>query len=508
MSNEMTIKEKALRLWADKTKNNEYVIQARDIPDQRQREYLVKGKYLSLATKGYWVLKRPEDDFEEVFPLLYWQLIEKVLSRYSSSIRGNPALLIYNGIQETQKHLLVRTKEKTNRKITMPLNYDVTLTHDADYDERLVKKINVTGRTLPIDIPEKVLVDISKQKFDSNIKSFIAGTKFDLRLIEILYAKNPRPIVFKRLSGLAKEANRPDLVRAIEKAIETYTHYRVGKKEKLGPEVKEDIAKTLSPPWVIRQEQQITEFKDALNEKLAKDSKRLKKHSIDHLLKQAKEHKKYDTYHSTTLEGYQITPEEVEALLSGKVSKDQKTQGESVEKIKNRMAIIGYSEAFDFIIDKSQKDFSRPNVNQKLIQDTYYQIFKPSAEANIIDYDLLISYRNIPAYIRGTQYVPPSYEKLPELMDNFEAIINNIDNPIVKAILAHYLFVTIHPYSDGNGRTARLLMNYLLLTNGYSWITIRVEQRTEYFTALQKAQLNNDILAFGNFIVGILKSVI
>lgn len=504
----MTIKEKALKFWAEKIKNGDYIISAKNIPEQRQREYLVKEKYLGLATRGYWILKRPEDDLEEIFPLLYWQLIENVLSRYKSSIKGNSALLIYNGAQEAQKNLLVRTKEKTNRKTTMQFGYNLTLTHDSDFDDRLVKKVNITGRNLPIDIPEKVLIDMGRQGHNSNIKSFIAGMKFDLRVLEVLYADNPKPIVFKRIIVLAKDVKRFDLVSNLEKTIETYTHYRIGKKVKVErAETAEDKIVLLKPPWVIRQEQQIHEFEKELDKRFSKDIKGIGKYPIERLLQQAKEHKKYDTYHSTTLEGYKITPEEVESLLSDDIPTEKKAQGETVEKIKNRMAIVGYSGAFDFVIKRTQVDFKKAYISEELIKDTYYHLFKPSADADIIDRRTLINYRNIPAYIRGAQYVPPSYEKLPELMESFESIINKIENPVAKAILAHYLFVTIHPYIDGNGRTARLLMNYLLLASGYSWITIRVDQRIEYFKVLQRAQADNDIIPFGKFVVEMLKTV-
>lgn len=503
----MTIKEKALRFWADKTKNNDYIVVTNDIPEQRQREYLVKEKHLSLATRGYWILKRPEDDLEEVFSLLYWQLIEKILSRYNSSVRGNSALFIYNGAQEAQKHLLVRTKEKTNRKIAMPFGYDITLTYDPDFDDRLVKEVKVTDRNIPFDIPEKVLIDIGRRRPDKNSRSFIAGTKFDLRILEILYADNPKPIVFKRIIGLAKDLNRFDLVSGLEKTIVTYTHYRVGKKEKIKPEVAEYKTVALKPPWVIRQEAQINEFEKLLEKNLLEKIKKIKKHSLDPLLKEAREHKKYDTYHSTTLEGYRITSEEVEALLSGIITKgENKKSSDYLGKVKNRMAIIGYSEAFDFVMKRIQSDFAKAYVNEKIVQDTYYYLFKPSADAGIVDRRTLITYRNIPAYIRGARHVPPANEKLPELMASFESVINQIDDNVVKAILAHYLFVTIHPYSDGNGRTARLLMNYLLLTNGYPWITIRADQRVEYFVSLKKAQIDNDILPFGRFIIGMIKS--
>jgi Fic family protein len=108
-------------------------------------------------------------------------------------------------------------------------------------------------------------------------------------------------------------------------------------------------------------------------------------------------------------------------------------------------------------------------------------------------------------FIRGSSYVPPSHEKLGDLMGSYVVLAGEIENPVIKAILAHYLFVTIHPYIDGNGRTARLLMNYFLLSSGYSWVTIRADQRIEYFNALKTANLAHDILMFGEFIVGMLE---
>jgi len=127
-------------------------------------------------------------------------------------------------------------------------------------------------------------------------------------------------------------------------------------------------------------------------------------------------------------------------------------------------------------------------------------------DAKIVDLISLTTYRNIAAFIRGTKYIPPSWEKLPDLMSDYEQSIGAVKNPVIKAILAHYYFVAIHPYIDGNGRTARLLMNYTLLSSGYSWITIRADQRAEYFGALNNGSVEGNILPFGKFILTMLKS--
>ena len=500
----MTIREKALTWWGSQAKKDKYVVSAAEIPDRRQREYLKKAGYLFPAARGYWALKQPEDDAEEVFLLIYWQAVEKVLSSFTWSLRGASALAIYNGAQAAQDHLLVRTKEKTNWKLSLPLGFTVNLRYDSYFDERLIKNMEVAGRSIPIDIPELVFTELDKAT-PKEVQSFVAGTNFDRLLIEAIYARKPKPVVFNRLVGLAKKAGRPDLAVNLEKIIEAHTHYQIAKRETVKAEEISAKPQVIHPPWVIRQEEQIKEFEAALEKGLKTKISRIKKRPLKELLTQAREHKKYDTYHSTTLEGYQITPEQVEALLSG-IVQEEESGPDYLDKQRNRMAIVGYSEAFDFVLEQVESDFKKPRISEQLVKETYAKLFKPSLDAKIVDLISLTTYRNIAAFIRGTNYIPPSWEKLPDLMSEYEQSIGAIKSPVIKAILAHFYFVAIHPYIDGNGRTARLLMNYTLLSAGYSWITIRADQRAEYFGALNKGTVGGDILPFGEFILTMLKS--
>jgi len=56
----------------------------------------------------------------------------------------------------------------------------------------------------------------------------------------------------------------------------------------------------------------------------------------------------------------------------------------------------------------------------------------------------------------------------------------------VRAVLGHFIFVFIHPYMDGNGRIGRFLMNTMLVSGGFPWTVIRLEQRTQYMSALRR----------------------
>lgn len=501
-----TLKQKALKLWTDNLKKGNVLRMTKDIPDENVRAILKRENLIFTITPGHFILKKPEDDPKQLFMLLYWQIVELLLRRYEPwSIKAHSALLLYIGNEQDQKNLFVRTGRKTNYTMSLPYGFKLSLVYDKSFDPRTVKKVSVAGRTLNVDIPEKVLVDsvARKASVDSDYRSFVKGTKFDTRFLEALYAKNPKPIVFKRMVEVGKGVGREELAAELERIMRTYTYYRVSKREK--PSIAKTTVRRLVSPWIVRQEQLVLTFERKLEQALLSNIKELPKLGLDEIVKDAHEHKRYDIYHSTTLEGYRITPEEVDAVVLGKVPAEVKDKGKHIEQIKNRMAILGYAEAFDFIIDHIKKGFGKGYVSEHLIKDTYYHLFKPSADSGIIDYFDLVSYRTIPAFIRGTRYVPPAPEKLAELMESFERTINKVKNNVIRAILAHYFFVTIHPYVDGNGRTARLLMNYLLLTSGYRWTTIRAEQRKPYFDALAEGQLHEDIVPFGRFIVSLMR---
>ena len=90
------------------------------------------------------------------------------------------------------------------------------------------------------------------------------------------------------------------------------------------------------------------------------------------------------------------------------------------------------------------------------------------------------------------EYIPPEYSDVPILLKELENYINNSDDhPIIKAAVLHYQLVTIHPFEDGNGRTARIMSNYVLSYYGYGFKEIGSLEEyfaydlDEYYAALQ-----------------------
>jgi Fic family protein len=86
---------------------------------------------------------------------------------------------------------------------------------------------------------------------------------------------------------------------------------------------------------------------------------------------------------------------------------------------------------------------------------------------------------------------------MPTLFD----LLEREPEPSVRAVLGHWLFGYIHPYSDGNGRMARFVMNAMLASGGYPWAVIRVEDRNAYLAALDRASIDMDIKPFAELIV-------
>ena len=128
-------------------------------------------------------------------------------------------------------------------------------------------------------------------------------------------------------------------------------------------------------------------------------------------------------------------------------------------------------------------------------------MFQPCITAGIIKPSDLIGYRSGQVYIRGSKHTPLSPDAVRDAMPVLMELLESEDNAIVRAVLGHFFFVYIHPYMDGNGRTARFLMNVMLVTGNHPWRIVTVEERTSYMAALEKASIERDISDFAKIIM-------
>jgi len=221
---------------------------------------------------------------------------------------------------------------------------------------------------------------------------------------------------------------------------------------------------------------------------------------IARLIANAREAKAYDAYHSTTMEGYRISPEAVESILRG----DPLPGGpKDEEALRSAMAVQGYSRAFDEVLRLAER---RVPITRDVVLDLHEALFRPSIDAGIVSSADLPAWRTGPVGLAGWRHVSPNPVKLSDLMLGLEQFVGRSDvDPIARAMLVHLEFVTIHPFYDGNGRLGRLLMNLSLLSDGFPWVTIRADERVPFFRAIERAQVDGDTAPFIGFLWKLLR---
>ena len=186
------------------------------------------------------------------------------------------------------------------------------------------------------------------------------------------------------------------------------------------------------------------------------------------------------TYNSNAIEGNTLTQSETELVLSKGITVGGKTLQEHLE-------VIGHKEAIDYVESLSMQQQSLGEWEIKQIHNLILRKIAPEEAGR---------YRQLDVKAAGTNYLYPAHYLIPQLMADFIDWLNSESaqnlHPVEYAATAHYCFVSIHPFRDGNGRTGRLLMNLLLLRSRYPIVIISNERRNDYINAIAYGQSNND----------------
>lgn len=213
-----------------------------------------------------------------------------------------------------------------------------------------------------------------------------------------------------------------------------------------------------------------------------------------------------DAYHSLSIEGYRVSEELIERVRSGGwnpvINRKDKEYSDA-------LAARGYWQAFQAVKASLTKILYENSAGQVVNNDHtvwYRELFAPSTSAGITAASNLAGYRNQPVYIRRSMHIPPRYEAVRDLMPAFFILLQEEEEPAVRAVLGHFFFVYIHPYIDGNGRMGRFLMNVMLASGGYPWTVIPLDTRNEYMAALEEASVRKNIEPFARFIAGLVHS--
>lgn len=211
-----------------------------------------------------------------------------------------------------------------------------------------------------------------------------------------------------------------------------------------------------------------------------------------------------DSYNSLSIEGYKITEGLLEKVRSG--NWDPKNDEEDKER-KNALAARGYYQAYQLLKQSVTSAFEGEEPAKMYVknhQNWHFQLFEPCTRAGIIKASDLVGYRAHQVYIRDSMHVPLNPDAVLDAMTALSALMQEEQDAFVRAVLGHFFFVYIHPYMDGNGRTARFTMNSQLVTGGYPWVVVPLEKRDDYMAALEEASVREEIGPFVLFILSLI----
>jgi len=420
---------------------------------------------------GVYLIKNPNEDNKLAIQKNLPVIIKFLGEEYKNwCLGGSTALEYYLYGQTFQKKIRILIKDKINKNLKIG-NYIFEFRGNKNLTKEIINILPINKTPLKLLSPEHLTINLLHRLSPNELP----------KIKEII------PSLFRDYHFDSEKLNQYALKEKKIKALKTFESLLSKTSRKL----------SANPIWIIQYNKEYKKYVSDI--KKVKTNHLKPNNNLQILIDNAIENKKYDAYHSTTVEGYNITPEEVSKLLDGKLDIPKE------KRLADFLAIKGYAMAFDFLIKKIKNDFGHPKINEKLIKDIQTHLWTPNVNYGILEKKNLGLYRHEPVYIRNSFYVPPNWIKVPDLMDSYIKSMCQIKNKIYYSVISHGDLVKIHPFIDGNGRTARFLMNYILLCSGYKWVTIRNDHRDKYFKTLEQVQTKGEIIPFAKFIINLIE---
>jgi len=180
-------------------------------------------------------------------------------------------------------------------------------------------------------------------------------------------------------------------------------------------------------------------------------------------------------FESNSIEGNQLTLRETELVLSKGVTVSGKP-------LKDHLEAVNLSLAWQRV-----KQLAQPGaqLSERDLLELHRMVLTR------VEDSFAGCYRTGAVRIAGSSLIPPNPIKVPELMDALFGSLPDLADPVERASKLHHEISRIHPFADGNGRTARLAMNFVLLAAGYPPISIPTDLRHDYYLALEAADAGN-----------------
>ena len=474
-------------------------IRSKDLT-RTHRERLLKNGFLQTVMKGWYISANPDTAEGEstAWYASYWDFCAAYLSsRFEDEWLLSPeqSLLFHADNKTVPSQLLIRAPKATNNITQLP--FETSL---LDIRSSLPDKQDITQKEgLFLFVLPAALVESSPSYFTQHPTDARVALSMIRDASEVLerLLEGGHSTIAGRLAGAFRNIGRERIADDIVNTMRT-AGYEVWENDPF--ETKPTI---LLPPrelsayvnrirlmWQAMREPVLEYFPEApgVPKKMAS------------YLKAVEESYATDAYHSLSIEGYRVNPALIERVRSGNWNPDDNA---SDREDRNALAARGYWQAYQAVRKSVERVLEGENAGSVADEEHgvwYREMFAPSVTVGLLKAADLAGYRNIPVYIRRSMHVPPSQDAVRDIMPIFFDLLREENEPAVRIVLGHFIFVYIHPYMDGNGRIGRFLMNVMLASGGYPWTVIPVEERDTYMAALEEASVRQNIHPFAAFI--------
>jgi len=489
----VNIEKKALEWLKLNLKKQKLVHKKSDI-DTEIISYLSSQKFIGEINKQYIFLKHSDELESKVLMANFWLIVTEFLNIafpegwYCTGAYAYKLLL--EDFSINLKQISINTQAKSNRIVRLTEDFEIYASYDKNFTEKLLIKKILFSKPVFLLRPEYLIIHATLsdyKNYKNELISFIRDSDRDEEYILNYFKKQRSDVLLARLIGSLRALGDFTIRLELE---DLYRVYRVT------VPIKNPFEDYVLPLSMERQAY-INRFEisllKAINylQTIKKPVKLKKKLLVKDIDKVSME----DTYHSLTIEGYTVT----KALIQFLETHEPSSKYEAT--LKDQLAAKGFMNTLDYIKKLNGMKFT---LSETLARKLFEELWKPSLNAKIVDIERDV-YRKHLVSIKGSMYVPPNYEKIPFLVNELFKYTKDLDDGFLLGIFLHYFYVSIHPHSDGNGRISRFLMNIAFINDNYKWLTIRSERRNDYFKALERSQLEDDISYFTEFIISEIK---
>lgn len=460
---------------------------------------LVDNGYLQMVVKGWYIPSSPGNEGDStVWYASYWPFVVAYLNHKFGvdwCLSAELSLYVYSGKTIVPKQLIVRSSKASNNVLSLPFETSI-LDIKATVPEAMVCEPRYGLRLYPLHL---ALLMASPDYFRRHAAEVRIGlaTLRDIAPLTAAAIDGGHPTRAGRIAGALRAVGRDDMADSLLKTMKQ-VGYGITEENPFDDRV--EIRLPEVSPYAARIHLMWMQMRESV---LSLKPKPIARSKSD-ILSQMDSSYIRDSYNSLSIEGYKVT----EALLERVRRGDWDPRRYEADRHRtDALAARGYYQAYRLLRQAIADTLAGSDAAEMYIkghQDWHFQLFEPCIQAGIIKATDLLGYRNQQVYIRNSMHTPLNPEVVLDAMDMLSEMMRQETEPFVRAILGHFFFVYIHPYMDGNGRTARFTMNSQLVTGGYPWVVVPVERREAYMRTLEKASVDEEIGDFTRFIVSLM----